>query len=547
MDPRRRECSLAGLLDDVVAGTAVAGTSSRVASDPVWDAGLAVLRLVFGARWDDARTLAAALPSPAADDDAARRLHRTAAVWAAAGDPGPTSAGALDGLWEDLPTALAGAERCVAHLLVEGVLAHARLDLARSLVDAMGDRLWEPLVLAGRPHPFGVMAQLCRVRLLAFRGELAEAGAALDAVSEPPPGPLTALLRSTACLVRGNQADPADVRRLVAEVDRHAPEVVDHLTGGSQMLTAFGLIAIGDVAESARRVLRAGGDDGLTRLDAIDRALGLEMLLVLALAADDLDAAAAWADRAMPLLASPIADSTVARVLSRLALAEGRTDDAVAWGERAVARAREVDRVIERAEGEIVLARARILQRGEGGLVLAVRALEAMVIAAEERGHRAARRAASRELRPIGVRLRPLSGSGWAGLSAREAEVARLVVDGAANREVAARLHVSEHTVRAHVSRVLAAFGVATRAGLPAVAGIAAEGEDRGRPALTARQVEVARLVAGGLTNRAISDRLGVSPRTVEKHVGDILLRWDLPCRTAIAREVSASTPLNAV
>lgn len=543
MDVVRRGRALGALLDAVVAADLDHGPTADTGSDPAWDAGLAVLREAFASRWVDALVLARALPAPGPGDDQARWLHRAVLVWAAAGDPAPTSGAVLDGLLTDLPDVTTDLGRFSAHVLVEGVLAHARLDLAARVVDELGGQMWTWLVLEGREHPFGAMAQICRVRVLAFRGELESAAAALARVPVPSPSAIAALVAATACLVRGNQSDPCDVRRLVAEVDRQAPRAVDHLTAGAQMLTAFGLVAVGDVTESARRVLLAGGDASLSRLDVIDRALGLEMLVVLALAAGDRDAARSWAHQATPLLSSPIADSTVARVLSRIALAEDRVDEAVAWGERAVARAREVDRVIEYAEAEIVLNRARILQHGDGDRVAAVRALEAMVAAAEQRGHRAARRAATRELRPLGLRLRPLAGSGWAGLSAREAEVARLVAEGASNREIAGRLHVSEHTVRAHVSRVLAAFGVATRAGLPAVAGVVPGSAGAGsapRPALTPRQAEVAGLVADGLSNRAISERLGLSPRTVEKHVGDIMMRWDLSRRTAIAREVNA-------
>jgi DNA-binding CsgD family transcriptional regulator len=39
------------------------------------------------------------------------------------------------------------------------------------------------------------------------------------------------------------------------------------------------------------------------------------------------------------------------------------------------------------------------------------------------------------------------------------------------------------------------------------------------RLGVTAREVEVLGLVADGLTNQAIAERLFVSPRTVEKHV----------------------------
>ena len=48
-------------------------------------------------------------------------------------------------------------------------------------------------------------------------------------------------------------------------------------------------------------------------------------------------------------------------------------------------------------------------------------------------------------------------------------------------------------------------------------------------PALTARQSEVADLVAEGLTNRQIGRRLGISEKTVELHVSAVLSRLGLP------------------
>ncbi|MGH7706383.1 MAG: response regulator transcription factor [Vulcanimicrobiaceae bacterium] len=48
-------------------------------------------------------------------------------------------------------------------------------------------------------------------------------------------------------------------------------------------------------------------------------------------------------------------------------------------------------------------------------------------------------------------------------LSARESEVIRLIVDGFANKEIGARLHLSEKTVKNHVSRIFTKLNVNAR------------------------------------------------------------------------------------
>ncbi len=67
---------------------------------------------------------------------------------------------------------------------------------------------------------------------------------------------------------------------------------------------------------------------------------------------------------------------------------------------------------------------------------------------------------------------------------------------------------------------------------------LANEPEDswRGGPrgTLTPRELEVAALVAQGLTNRGIATRLSLSVRTVDTHVDHILTKLDFNSRTQL-------------
>ena len=59
----------------------------------------------------------------------------------------------------------------------------------------------------------------------------------------------------------------------------------------------------------------------------------------------------------------------------------------------------------------------------------------------------------------------------------------------------------------------------------------ASAGRDTG--GLTAREVEVLRLVAAGMSNRAIAADLVLSEKTVARHVSNILAKLGLPSRSA--------------
>jgi ATP/maltotriose-dependent transcriptional regulator MalT len=61
------------------------------------------------------------------------------------------------------------------------------------------------------------------------------------------------------------------------------------------------------------------------------------------------------------------------------------------------------------------------------------------------------------------------------------------------------------------------------------------DADDLGPPGITRREREVLGLLADGLTNRQIAERLVLSEHTVHRHVTNILRKLDLPSRTAAA------------
>lgn len=92
--------------------------------------------------------------------------------------------------------------------------------------------------------------------------------------------------------------------------------------------------------------------------------------------------------------------------------------------------------------------------------------------------------------------------------------------------EVGTRLRTEVRTGRLDGDAVTAVLAAAGQA----------QGVRRPRPAdLTARQVEVLRLVARGLSNRQVADRLVISTRTAEHHVQDVYTKIGVSTRAGAA------------
>ncbi|WP_197520483.1 response regulator transcription factor, partial [Mycobacterium sp. E2479] len=58
---------------------------------------------------------------------------------------------------------------------------------------------------------------------------------------------------------------------------------------------------------------------------------------------------------------------------------------------------------------------------------------------------------------------RPRAKTGWDSLTESELKVVNLIAQGATNRDVAQRLHLSPHTVKTHVHNAFAKLGIASR------------------------------------------------------------------------------------
>ena len=156
---------------------------------------------------------------------------------------------------------------------------------------------------------------------------------------------------------------------------------------------------------------------------------------------------------------------------------------------------------------------------------------------------------------PLGELLRE-EASGWVAVgehriedaivhfnaAARENERAR-AYDAARTSLEAGRLARDGEQVRAAIEKFerMGARRAADRArAIARGLGMRAGRRRKATGVLTAREQEVAQLVAAGQTNAEIAAALYLSPRTVERHVGSILTKLGYRSRVEIAREVAS-------
>ncbi|HEX2042873.1 MAG TPA: AAA family ATPase [Acidimicrobiales bacterium] len=236
---------------------------------------------------------------------------------------------------------------------------------------------------------------------------------------------------------------------------------------------AASIIERGEPGRAAEVILQRVGGPDLPLVAPSIKCLCYEILTRAELGRGRLVEAEEWARRAESFaerLGLPFADIFARRASAEVALERG--DHALA-----VDHARASARAAEGVGARLDAARARVL----AGRALAASsdrepAVAELVTAAEELSvcgavHLAGEAAAV--LRRLGHRV-PAPGrvedrGPLPGLSRREAEIAELIYEGMTNREIAAKLFVSERTVESHVAHILAKLGVSSRTAVAAL------------------------------------------------------------------------------
>ncbi|MFE3457362.1 LuxR C-terminal-related transcriptional regulator [Nocardiopsis aegyptia] len=299
--------------------------------------------------------------------------------------------------------------------------------------------------------PYRGMCRIKRVELSALRGELDEAERECRRACDE----LLAYQPSSAAEGYTVLGEILRRRGAAADAERAFARARD-LGGDGQPGLALVRLTLGD-ADTAADML--AGRSPVSALDPAGRVRHLDALAEVAHARGDLPglkyAAAGLAEAARSDLEGAAADASTAR----LRLMEGRPEQALASARRACRTLAALGLPWEAARARMLVGSAR----AETGDVPGARVDWARARAEfAEVGARADAERAAGFLGPS----TPLPH----GLTAREAEVLRLVATGGTNRSIADALHISEHTVARHLNNIFAKLGVSSRAAATAVA-----------------------------------------------------------------------------
>jgi DNA-binding CsgD family transcriptional regulator len=273
--------------------------------------------------------------------------------------------------------------------------------------------------------------------------------------------------RSFAAFAAGDIELAIATARESIELARELDESV--LTGHVAWALAAPLLEIGDAEQAAHLLLTRTGGEELRVIPGGWRAVGLELLTRVLLTAgrrEDAQRAAAAASACADAVGLPLAAAMALLAEAAIALHDG---DPTCAAERSLDAAAIVEEV-----GAVFYAAVAWLRAGQalglaGDRDTAAAELGRAAAAFERFGSPRYRDKAEQELRRLGIRVGrrrgPGSGetTGVASLTARELEIARLVVDRKTNTEIAAELFLSTKTIETHLRNVFHKLGVSSR------------------------------------------------------------------------------------
>jgi DNA-binding CsgD family transcriptional regulator len=315
---------------------------------------------------------------------------------------------------------------------------------------------------------YRTMFSICRVHYastLMWRGAWAEAETELEASTRAlettrPALAAEGLVRLAELRCRQGRFDEAAM--LLERADSHPfRTLAGHLVLLGRAAMALDQDDAETAADLAERFLRAVADE-----DKMERAAGLELLVRGRLVLGD----RIQAGKALAELRSVASAVDTEALRGSACFAEGLVAAAAGDHEGAKRHFEDAVDLFDRSGAPFETARARLelarcllaLDRPDTAELQAHNALESFQgLGAAVEVDRAT--TLLREME-VTTRGRASDAPNLAGLSHREVEVLRLVAQGLSDKEIAAKLVVSRHTVHRHVSSILAKLGLPSRA-----------------------------------------------------------------------------------